>query len=149
MLHTEVKCPMCRANVSNDVIEKAIFNNELTEKINNANQDTIRWFYSGRNEGYWQFDDISIKLLEEAYQKWQASNKKINTGFKASTYKDENELIENGFIPIAIGGVNILYFNFSQMCQFNHRNLGTRKIIRTDKSSDTSFMIKGIAGLKL
>jgi hypothetical protein len=156
---------MCRADVPRDVIEKAVFNSELNQelqedikKVNNTinnqhiestsidNINQVKWFYAARKEGYWEFDSVSSELLEDAYQKWLGSNNKINTGFKPSTYKDENELIENGFIPIPIGGVNIIYFNFSQMYQFNHRNFATREIIRTD---DISFMVKGIAGLKL
>ena len=53
------KCPMCRTELSRDLIEEA----EGCEDIKG------KWMYSGRNNGWWYYDKESDKIIEDHYQR--------------------------------------------------------------------------------
>lgn len=171
MLSNTLTCPLCRSEVSPDVLEKASLEN--TSKINNTNSKTkldidfekitnneihdkstkninkYHWLYSGRQEGYWKYDNMSQTLIESEYRKWLEKEDNIDDDFKPN-YKSDEELDKNGYILINVGGVNPFYFNFHKMIQYNHRNGAIRPIKRLSdiEIEENDIFIKGIAGLK-
>jgi hypothetical protein len=144
LISNTMTCPLCRQEIDRDIIENA-----TCEEIGTQQSTQKKWFYSGRTNGYWEYDNISSHLLEKAYQEWIESNSDIESEFNPRNHI-QSELEENGMIPIPIGDINIFYFNFKDMYQYNHRNGAKRNIKRLNdiKEMDSS-LIKGIAGMQI
>lgn len=157
-------CPLCRSVVPKNILENATYDEQtintqseisISEEQtainvisnNNYYKSNVAWFYAGRNAGYWEYDKISTKLLEDAYKLWINNQVNIDDNFNPNDY-DEYELEEQGLIPIAIGDINTFYFNFKEMYQYNHRNGATRKIKRFNDIRNVNIPVKGIAGLR-
>lgn len=154
LLGRNPSCPLCRSDVPAHVLENATSNTNNDININNISGNNnqsqkIAWFYAGRNAGYWEYDNVSSKLLEDAYQLWSQNqlNNNENSDINPNDY-DEDELEEQGLIPVAIADINTFYFNFKEMYQYNHRNGAIRKIKRFNNIRDVDIPVKGIAGLR-
>jgi hypothetical protein len=118
-------CPVCRANIPNDVYENAKMA-EITMKDVN-----YRWLYSGRNNGWWAYSDSHNRIIEDAYNSFlQDSTSTTNINVYGKNY----------------------CINFSHMTQRspygdwrNLKRLGT--IEDLDNFDEKS--LKGIAGIRV
>jgi len=117
------KCPLCREDIDNNVYENA---KEDEDKIL---ENGYYWLYSGRNKGWWIYDDATCEIIEDAYTKF------IN---------DNNE----SSIDITIIGKEYI-IDFVNMLQINKiHNNRTRKIRKVFIDKDSCDKnIKGISGL--
>jgi len=163
MLSNTSTCPLCRQPISDTILEKANINDNKTDveiKTSIPEQtENYKWLYAGRQNGYWEYDNISAQLLEENYNIWLDMTNTTIEGDEGDegdeefnpNYKTECELEDNGYVPINVGGVNKFYFNFKDMFQFNHRNNAKRSIMRLVKNdiATESIVVKGIAGLSV
>jgi hypothetical protein len=118
-------CPMCRASLTMGFLDSLNASDDM--KI--EQDDTDKWFYSGKKGGRWAFDPIMNTKLEELYQKY---------------LKDEYDMDMH---PIQIAGTTYLY-DFENMKQISEHN-NCRKIFRTKNVDSIKKSIKGIAGLKI
>jgi hypothetical protein len=116
------KCPICRADIPQDFAENAF------ECIDNA-KDEIRksvWSYSGRNNGWWFYQEDHNLIIEEAWKLYKESNGPET-------------------VIVSICSVNYTV-DLKNMLQISFNNNSVRKIKRMENV--TLKDSKGIAGLK-
>lgn len=121
------KCPLCRCIVPQFFMENAM----AERKYFNFDEGRGRWMYSGRNNGWWYYDDSHNKIIEESYRKiklWDDEK-----GPKPYSFK----------IEILSQSYTIDLLNNTQTNDSN----GAVRSIKYDKKAvlDNS---KGVAGLK-
>lgn len=116
------KCPMCRKDLDNDLYENAKGNDIHIDK-------GYYWMYSGRNKGWWLYDNDTTIIIENGYE----------------DYKKDNN---NDKITIDILGLEYI-IDFNNMQQINkYKKWRRRYIKREDIEEDKDTIdIKGISGL--
>lgn len=140
------RCPMCRNEYDKHILDDVI----IEDEDNDIKELDIKWYYAGRNDGYWQYDNVTTELLEESYQEWTKNNSNSSDLNYFPIYgTSEDSLLEHGLIPVAVGDINNFYYNFEEMYQYNHRNGAIRNIVRYGKDDNIDIIIKGIAGVKI
>lgn len=114
------KCPVCRADVSQSVLENAMAPLSLYE----CSKTPDTWFYSGRKGGWWEYSEEHMIIIEKAWNEYKNSN---------------------GTSQISINICSTDYIiDFISMTQVNTSIFGIRKIKR---DSVIEPQKKGIAGL--
>ena len=117
---TRPTCPLCRGHIPPCIIEHATMKEEFIRMKEQEN----RWYYSGRNNGWWKYVDSHNETIEEAYEK-----------FLSDPSKDA--------LKIEIMGVDYT-INFSDMIQISPAG-AVRKIKRGDETE----ISKGVAGIQI
>lgn len=116
-------CPVCHYLISFDICENV--ENPAGSIYLESTKPT--WLYQGRNDGWWRYDPVTDKILEEGYQ---------------------NYLNEHDSSTIDVTILNRSYIiDFEHMTQAPRFFGQTRGIKRVDEDNDNIF-IKGIAGLQ-
>jgi len=120
---------MCRIEFSIEAIEQSFVvptNLESDEEQGQASAK-YRWYYQGRNNGYWLYDGRTMKEIEEAYQDPERKNIEVSVA---------------GFLYI---------IDFERLVQFRKADPNRiRKIKREEhESPNKQLNVKGIAGLRL
>lgn len=113
-------CPLCRHPIPREIYEHA----KLQKELHHSN-NTIKWLYKGRQSGWWEYDNITSELIEDAYN----SNKQlILVNILGSPY----------IIDLRKWKQILTITPFTE-----------RQIKRVDTSNELAKNIKGIAGLKM
>lgn len=115
----QASCPLCRAPISNDILDKMTIDDCLEE---DDDDEPYQWLYSGKNNGWWRYDKENNKELERMYQ-------------------DKEEICS-----LNIGNMEF-EIDFENMRQINRRNGFMRDIKRIDKDAELDDIVKGVAGL--
>jgi E3 ubiquitin-protein ligase RNF146 len=111
---------MCRKPFSLDQIEQNI---EIDK--NSLDSKKFNWFYEGKNQGFWAFDERSSEEIEQAF------------------VDNKNHLLIN------IAGYTYC-IDFQNMIQYpQHKRNRIRKIKRCEDLSEISAEIKGVAGVRV
>lgn len=110
--YDRAKCPLCRAGFDLDYLKKP-------ELVDDLKSNSV-WKYSGRNFGWWDYDEKTNLILEEEYK------------------KDPKSRIE-----IYISGAEYI-IDFEQMVQIR-KNLDRIRNIKRDET----YISKGIAGIRI
>lgn len=138
-----ISCPYCKRNSSPKYFRQL---NEHPETIRNHNildqlnilhlKRDHHWLYSGRNNGWWYFNDELQTVLEKHYQKID-KDKKAAIG-----------CINECFTWMICG--QQLEFDLVNMRQTNLESRSIRDIkrISSGQLEGNSLLIKGIAGMK-
>lgn len=119
-------CPMCRAKLSDDILEN-IDSSKLA--ANNINNNCLnQWFFAGRQWGWWKYDPISNKEIDNQYQKYLSNN-------------------TDKIFQITISPKINIEINYENMTQKN-LSTGVIRNIKKESCYQKSMDSKGIAGIK-
>lgn len=156
-----LECPTCHSALSFDFYENA----KMPSGVSSVTDDPM-WMYSGRTVGWWKYDPITNKKLEEGYQLYlstRSDEKKENV----PPVKEEKDSLEdsddewffrdeedsNSKFNVTI--LNRSYvIDYNKMTQTPKLAIGvTRNIVRItgDAAAQTqaqNLLVKGIAGLQ-
>jgi hypothetical protein len=113
------KCPICRADVPQSIVEDAVADINIFE----AYENTYVWFYSGRNGGWWSYQSDHNKIIEDYWDKYKTGG-------------PEEFTINICSVDYAIDFIN--------MTQTSTKNFAVRKI----KRDVGAIEHKGQAGLR-
>ncbi|ODM97902.1 hypothetical protein Ocin01_08778 [Orchesella cincta] len=118
ILNNNYNCPICRGGIpfsilSNPVVEDL---NQLTDSLKQDNRR--KWYYEGRQGGWWQYDERTMNELETAF----------SNNFPTCRF-------------VAAGHVYVV--DFTHMMQYR---LGSENIFRRIKNGDSDG-VKGVAGI--
>ncbi|XP_024080829.1 E3 ubiquitin-protein ligase RNF146-A isoform X3 [Cimex lectularius] len=114
------KCPLCRAHIPADYLHNPDIL-EVPKPAQAAGHGTYKWYYEGRDGGWWQYEERMSLDMEEAFQ--------------------------NGITNLEMIICGSLYtIDLNMMRQYNHATPWiTRKILRELPSK---LKHRGIAGIK-
>ena len=120
MLNNKInrQCPYCKRDISEDILECAKLPTDI-----DIEKKGVKWYFSGRNGGWWQYDTTSSLQLESMYH---GEKKEFTIDLFSTKYN----------------------VDFENMTQQSEENFMLRSIKRIDHSIETLENIKGIAGLK-
>ena len=121
---TVTNCPYCTATIDKQLVTDPKSVKKYGDLLY-RNLPEIVWLYSGRNNGWWIYDQNQLEVIESEYLK---GTKKIK---------------------LFICGHNIK-LNFTKMKQINTDNKAVRDIIRIPFADlkNTGLLIKGVDGMQ-
>lgn len=134
------ECPKCKVALSERVHEKA--NMPLDVKVPVINGPV--WLYHGRVSGWWRYDPISNKKIEEGYVKYVKANQPPESEMIQISDSEENAVTMN----IRIMGRDYT-INFETMTQNPDPLFGSTRDICRIEGNNPNLTIKGIAGLQI
>lgn len=161
------ECPECHGALPQDIHEKA----HMPSGTAYGSVGTAPvWLYAGRTNGWWEYDPVTNKKIENGYQFYLGSLSREETAMNQSTAlpekkesdvpslidsdsESENELQPKLSNPNVVMNVSILNrtyeINFERMTQTPISSIGATRPIKRSDGSDTSLLaqIKGIGGL--
>jgi hypothetical protein len=148
-------CPECGAGLSSGVYEHAAMQTPNPVKTSGS-----VWLYGGRNDGWWEYDPVSQKRLEEGYEAYLNS---LSTGQDANNLTNEvsiqNALPQtptnsNPRSDNSKGQMNLMILNrpylidFERMTQTPVSGYGYPRPIKRRDESEYGSQVKGVAGLR-
>lgn len=144
-------CPLCRVPIGKDITEKA----KLNQCINTKPRQHLQyvWYYHGRNNGWWKYDDESCFELEKMYQEYvnkkNQQTLKSSYGFGFASNSTQTTVTSFSISDAYILDIGNMEFgiDFDDMTQTNQNNKGVRKICRQKFQDGPPANMKGIAGL--
>lgn len=126
------KCPQCRCIVPDNFLEKAIAAKSTSTFIID---DGVKWMYSGRQNGWWFYENSHNQIIEEAYQKMQNWDDEMTTFTNLKPHSIKIEILSVNYI-----------IDFVRNLQINPLTLAIRLIKRVMVADFKSS--KGVGGLK-
>jgi len=66
-----LRCPLCRADVDPKALEAKMETNEYENRMRAKKQSDWQWKYSGRQSGWWLYDDKTNEAIEQHYNSWR------------------------------------------------------------------------------